>query len=333
MGGQHWQEILKVAFGGRPVIVVGGVRRAELVYAARALGAPWVGDLGPSEPDLGSDVTATFDEEWRARLDAIDPSREALVLGHNFHPYRTFGSRRFVGRRRVRWRVFEDKPAMWELLASTGRDVGPWQVVPAAAQALSEASRDLDEGIGTVWAGDHRDGERSGGEHVRVVATSAQAAAAAVYFASNSDRVRVMPLLGGTPCSIHCFVSAEEIAPMRPARVDTHLDLDTGIFSYRGADWTWRPSARLVASAQRFASQAATLMRDHADYRGVFCVDGVAVGEVFHPTEVNSRWGASLTQFASTRPEFALRFIHGFLADRHDADWQLGALVREVGSD
>lgn len=329
---EHWQEILRGAIGRRAVVVVGGARHRHLVTAARRLGAAWVGDIGPNDVDVAADASTTFDDDWRGWLDHLDPARAALVLGQNFHPYRTYGSRRFVGTRRGAWKVFEDKPAMWELLAAEGVALAPWSVVPAAAEPLLAAARALDEGSGTVWAGDHREGEHSGGAHVRVVVTSSQADSAMEYFASCSDRVRVMPLLRGTPCSIHCFVSADEIAPLWPVQVDTTLDIDTGMFSYVGADWTWSAPGTLVESAQHCATQAASLMRDHAGYRGVFCVDGVAVGNVFHPTEVNSRWGASLTTLASQQPEFALRFIHAFLADGFEADWRLTALVAALAT-
>jgi hypothetical protein len=313
-------------------VVVGGARHQDLVSVARTLDAAWVGDLGPADVHVGDDATATFDGDWRGLLETLDPNRTALVLGQNFHPYRTFGGRRFVGTRRREWRVFEDKPAMWALLGHDGANLGRWRVVPATVENLIEASRELDEGMGTVWAGDHRDGEHSGGKHVRAVVTSLQATAAAAYFESTCDRVRVMPLLDGTPCSIHCFVSANEIEPLWPARVDARLDVAAGMFSYIGADWAWSPSAEIVRSAQRFSVEAGILMRRHARYRGVFCVDGVAVNDVFCPTEINSRWGASLTTLASQQPHFGLRFIHAFLADGHDADWRLAELVGELRS-
>ena len=324
---EHWQEILRVAIGRQPVVLVGGARHRHLVIAARRLGAAWVGDIGPGDVEVAADATSTFDDDWRGWLDHLDPARAALVMGQNFHPYPTYASRRFVGTRRAEWRVFEDKPAMWELLAADGVALAPWSVVPAAAEPLLAAVRVLDEGSGTVWAGDHREGEHSGGRHVRVVVTSAQAESASAYFASCCDRVRVMPLLHGTPCSIHCFVSDDEIAPLWPVRVDAKLDIDAGMFAYLGADWMWSAPGQLVESAQRFATQAGALMCNHAGYRGVFCVDGVAVGDVFHPTEVNSRWGASLTTLASQQPDFALRFIHAFLADGFEADWRLTELV------
>lgn len=332
MDAEHWQEILRIGIGARPIVVVGGARQRHLVTSARRLGAAWVGDIGPSDVDVAADATATLDDDWRGLLDMLDPDRTALVLGQNFHPHRTFGSRRFVGTRRPEWRVFEDKPAMWELLKADGTNLGPWRVVTAAAEVLIDASREMDQGSGTVWAGDHREGEHSGGRHVRVVVTSPQAVTAAAYFASTCDRIRIMPLLDGTPCSIHCFVSADEIAPMWPARVDARLDVDSGMFSYVGADWTWSAPAQLVESAQRFAIQAGTLMREHARYRGVFCVDGVAIGDVFHPTEINSRWGASLTTLASKHPDVALRFVHAFLADGLEADWRLAELVTALRS-
>src|SRR5688500_3501502 len=99
------------------MVIVGGARQPHLVTAARRLGAPWGADIGPSDVAVAADFTTTFEDGWRGWLDSLDPARDALVLGQNFHPYRTYGSRRFVGTRRAEWRVFEDKPAMWELLA------------------------------------------------------------------------------------------------------------------------------------------------------------------------------------------------------------------------
>ena len=40
-----------------------------------------------------------------------------------------------------------------------------------------------------------------------------------------------------------------------------------------------------------------------SNYRGSFCIDGIATNGGFRPTEINTRWGAALTPLANTIPD------------------------------
>lgn len=319
---EYYRELLREAFGGSPVVLLSGAMQPDLVRSARELGCAGVFALG-NRPDPGADAYARFDSpDWQEELDRFDPQHAALALGDGFRTNGRFAGRRFVGPRPKEWARYEDKTELGALLAATAVPSAPELVVPAVERAVLHAASELDGGMGTVWSGDHRDGEQNGGKHVRWVRTAQQAAAAVVYFGSRCDRVRVMPFLEGQTCSIHAFVTAAGVATLLPISLDIRVDPSRGMFEYIGSDIDWVPSVDIAAEIRRAAFGIGEALSGGVNYRGAFCIDGVLTHEGFRPTEINTRCGLSLTDIARRVPELPLRFLHAFIADGNPADWK-----------
>jgi hypothetical protein len=331
---EKYRGILRRSIEGRPLVLTGGAVRAPLVAAARSLGSPKVLAIHEEAHLVGADEWATFGGgDWREAVEVFDPVREALALGNNWQRSPEFAGRRFVGRRRSEWAVFEDKTEVGRLWSWAGLTCAPSAVVDASKEALCRASQSLDQGQGTVWAGDHRDGEHYGGRHVRWVRNDEQMVAAAAYFGARCDRARVMPFLEGEPCAIHGFVDDVGVAVLRPVAMDIDRDDDAGSFTYRASNMSWDPGTRSQQEIRSAAAAVGAELRSRVGYRGTFCLDGIMTSEGFRPTELNARWGASLTTIALFIPEVPLRFVHAFMADGGAENWDLPVLERLVLDD
>ena len=236
---EDYRATLRRCIGGRPLVLTDGAVRPYLVAAARSLGSPKVLAIHEKAGLVGADRWSTFGGDWLEALESFDPLHEALSLGNNWQRSPELAGRRFVGRRRSEWAVFEDKTEVGRLWGWAGLTCAPSVVVDASKEALRAASRSLDQGQGTVWAGDHRDGEHHGGRHLRWVHNDEQAAAAASYFGATCDRVRVMPFLEGEACAIHGFVAGNGVAVVRPVGMDIDRDYEAGRFAFRASNLSW----------------------------------------------------------------------------------------------
>jgi hypothetical protein len=323
----YYRGLLRDLIAGRPVVLTGGALRRHVVRNARELGACRMFVLDGDREALGADASAAYtDLNWRAVLDEFDPERVALITGSNFQSRSTFAHRRFVGARRPEWRRWEDKTEVLQLWERAGIALPPAAIAAATHDDLWAAAARLDEGLGTVWAGDHRDGEHHSGRHLRWVRTLAEATAASEYFASRCDQVRVMPFLDGMPCSIHGYVDADGVAVLRPVAQVIDRDDAAGTFIYRGCDLDWGPSDAVTASMRSSAHALGIALADASGYRGAFTLDGIATRTGFAPTETNTRFGAGLTLIAQRMPDLPLRLLHAFIADGTETEWRTADL-------
>ena len=151
---EDYRAILRRSIGGRPLVLTGGAVTPSLVAAARSLGSPKVLAVHEKAGLVGADGWSTFGAgNWRDALEGFDPLHEALALGNNWQRSPELAGRRFVGRRRSEWAVFEDKTEVGRLWGWAGLTCAPSVVVDASEEALRAAHRSLDQGQGTVWAG------------------------------------------------------------------------------------------------------------------------------------------------------------------------------------
>ena len=113
--------------------------------------------------------------------------------------------------------------------------------------------------------------------------------------------------------------------------MDIDRDDDAGRFTYRAEQHV--VGAGKTIATERIRSAAAAVgaeLRSRVGYRGAFCIEGILTSEGFRPTELNARWGASLTSIALSIPEVPLRFVHSFMADGGDEGWDLPVFERLV---
>jgi hypothetical protein len=318
---RYYTDLVRPLFSGRRLILIGGpvVGLAGLGRQLRNLGAERPFLLGsivgtgpipsPDEAEWRSlDLQATnVIEEMRSyeahlanppeeilqALDCYDPDRSALVVGLIV----LSDIREIAGRRRYAgslpaWTALDDKVVIDAFWDSAGILRAPSEIANANGAELRAAAGRLDRGMGTVWAGDAREGANGGAVYLRWVQPEGDSAEAERFFGSHCDRVRVMPFLEGIPCSIHGVVFPDGVAAFRPIEMIT-LRGESQLL-YAGTASFWDPAPRDREEMRSIARRTGEALRTHVGYRGPFTVDGVMTETGFLPTELNARFGAGL---------------------------------------
>ncbi|MEM9745349.1 MAG: ATP-grasp domain-containing protein [Actinomycetota bacterium] len=333
---QWWSPALQEVFGGRRVIIAGAVPQAWnehvdhlteagaseiLVVATGGEGigpAPDVPTIVVEPPEglsmmerLRFDVGTLGDppDEVRARLDEFDPDRSAVVCGGFLNEAAHLDGRPLLAFRRPDWVALEDKTVVDDVWDRAGVDRRPSVVVEL--EAAPDAAARFDEGAGTVWAADARDGYHGGATGTRWVVDDEDSALALDDLRPMCDRVRIMPFVDGTPCSIHGLVSEDGIAVLRPVEMVT-LRRDRSLV-YSGAGTHWDPPDAVRETMRRAARRVATHLAESVDFRGAFTIDGVVREDGFWPTELNPRFGAGLNVISRATDDIPLLLLHDLL--------------------
>ncbi len=355
---EHYRGILRSIVAGRPWIVA-----HDVLVPAGAL-AEILSDLGASRvcclagsrgtgdvPDperfeqvvLGVEgqgmmdgirasaaALANLPEEVCAKLDAFDPDREARVLTSMVSTGAPLGGRAQFGGVRPEWKALEDKMIVDELWDRTGVSRAPRRIVDAELSSLRRAAAELDEGLGTVWVGDNKEGFHGGAEYLRWVRDEEHASEAAAFLSEHCDRARVMPFLDGIPCSIHGMVFAETVIAFRPCEMLVFRVPGSCRLGYSGGSTFWDPTREDREEMRRIARAVGVHLRETVDYRGTFTVDGVMTAEGFLPTELNPRFGAALSTVASGLGDLPIYLIHRAVAEDGDHDWRPAELEKLI---
>jgi hypothetical protein len=242
------------------------------------------------------------------------------VLASPFFTGTEIGGRRVVGGRRPDWESLEDKTVADALWDAAGVPRTTARVVASTYDDMTAAARDVDQGLGTVWSGDAREGFNGGGEYVRWVRDDRQARDASAFFTAHCDRVRVMPFLDGVPCSIHGVVFPDGVAALRPVEMVTLLRIgaESKQFVYGGMSTHWDPPDADREAMRDVARRVATRLAEQVGYRGGFSVDGVLTTEGFLPTELNPRFSGGLGAIAKGLPDFPLHLVLDALVSDYD---------------
>ncbi len=335
---RYYCDLLRPLFEGRRFILIGGPIAGfrGLAGALRQLGAERPFLLGTSigtgsVPRPGSTEWRSLDvradnviavmriyetrlaglpEQIRDALDRYDPERDARALGLIvLGDLAEVAGRPLYARRRPEWAALEDKAVIDEFWDQVGVERAPSQVVPPEGQALAAAAAELDDGGGTVWSGDAREGANGGGVYVRWVRGEPDARAAREFFRAHCDRVRVMPFLDGIPCSIHALVFPDGVSVFRPVEGVTLRRTDRSELFYAGMNSFWDPPQDDREVLRDLARRTGEALRERVDYRGAFTIDGVLTAVGFRPTELNPRFGAGMGAILASLPELPLALL------------------------
>jgi hypothetical protein len=326
------QAALADVFAGRRVVCAGGVLAAmhPVVGELRAVGAERMlllpTSVGTGPIPAGDDLevlvhelpptpgaTAQFRAEERLfadpppeLLDAIHAfvgAEEPLVLAQPFSAVQAFGPLAVFGPRRPEWVALEDKTVGDELFDAVQVPRPPSIVAPVDGRALDDACARIDQGTGTVWAGDARDGFNGGAEYVRWVRNEESRASAIEFFGARCDRVRVAPFVDGVPCSIHGFVAGSGVVVLRPVELVTlRVDDERGL-RYAGAATYFDPEPVDRVLMRAAALRLGLYLRERVDFRGGFTIDGICSAGGWTATECNPRGGAGLGYLGECVPE------------------------------
>jgi hypothetical protein len=342
----HYQGLARALVDGKKLILPGGVlaRSGARAAAMRVLGAerpfllasgagtgpqPTTDEAAMFSLDVDADSVITEIRETDrllsdlpaaavAAIDDYDPGCEAIVLGGPLVSATDVAGRPVIGRRPAAWAALEDKVVCDDVWDAAGVKRAEYEVVPTDAVALEAASRRLDRGDGTVWAGDASEGFNGGADYVRWVRRSSDIDEAVAFFAAHCRRVRVMPFLEGIPTSIHGFAHGGEVAVFRPVELIT-LRTPTNRFRYAGTTTYWDPEPEDRDDMRDAARRVGHHIAERVGYRGGFTVDGVMTADGFRPTELNARFGAGMTGVLGTIA-FPLQLIQTIAVEDADAE-------------
>ena len=255
-------------------------------------------------------------------VQAFDPACEARVLLPLYGEVASVAGRRVFGARREEWRALEDKTlidAVWDAagLRRAKRRIASleWPEVWSAAEAL-------DEGCGTAWVADNRDGWHGGAEGLRWVRSERDGRAALEELSAMADRVRVMPFLEGLPCSIHGFVLDNAVIALRPVEMIVLRRGASRRLHYAQAGSFWEPGAAVEQEMRSAVCRVGVHLRETVDYRGSFTLDGILTTGGFLPTELNPRYGGALSVLTRGIEGLWLYFLHLAMTEGVDVDWR-----------
>lgn len=353
----YYQDLARSVVAGRKLIIPGGVlaRAGPRAAFLRTLGAerPFIlasgrgtGPMPSPEdaecfsleiraPDVITEIRETeralreLPDDALAALDAYDPSREAIVLATPFTDTPDLAGRPVYGRRPSDWvMALEDKVVVDEIWDAAGVTREPSEVVPAKPEPMREASRRVDRGDGTVWAGDAREGFNGGAEYLRFIRRPDDLPEAESFFEAHCDRVRVMLFLDGVPCSIHGFVLRDVVIAFRPIENVT-LRTPSNRLHYAGVASFWDPPQADREYMRRIARRVGQLIAERVGYRGGFTIDGILTEDGFRPTELNARFGAGTGPLLGMLP-LPLQLLNLIAIEDPAADLRLADLERLV---
>ncbi|MEV4716667.1 hypothetical protein AB0J94_05655 [Micromonospora noduli] len=216
-----------------------------------------------------------------ALVDRFDPHKRAtLLITDPLNPTVT-GSRPRLGAKHPSWSFFEHKSVVDVLWDSIG--------LPRAESAVYDAPGTLcrpepASNTDLVYAGQPYGAVPSaGGEDIR---WSSASVPSPIVDPAGRQRVRIMPMLAGTPCRLHgvvltdstvAFTPLELLVPRRPA---------DGTFLCTGtAPMPESQQPRLI-ELTRWMGEA---LRRRLGYCGGFSVDGILTKSGFRPTDLNTR--------------------------------------------
>ena len=242
VGAAHLAKILR-ELGAKRILVIGAVRGVgEIPEDLECINL----ELGQVKSMMagiqrGEAALENLPDWVLERVEAFDPKKEARVMRAFFSNEKPIAGRPVFGARRDAWSALEDKMIVDDLWDAIGISRAPRELVTLDDSALFDIAHQLDQGAGTVWVGDNRDGWHGGAERMRWVQAEEEMPNAKIFLSQFSDRVRVMPFLEGIPCSIHGWVFPDKTIAFRPCEMLVFQIREQSKFFYAGAATNWKP--------------------------------------------------------------------------------------------
>lgn len=230
-------------------------------------------------------------EEVRAAVDKFDPDCEAIVLAAHISDVQHILGRVRLGAREPSWAALEDKVIIDEFWDQVGILRAPAAILESKdLDACLQAAQELDEGAGTIWAGDAREGYNGGASYLRYIRPGDDTKEAHSFFREHCDRLRIMPFLRGIPCSIHGVVLPDDVLAFRPVEMVVLQRANSQKLLYAGFSTFWDPPEEDREQMREIARRVGLALRESVGYRGAFTVDGIlTAGLLAHGTKSSER--------------------------------------------
>ena len=321
----YYEGLLRSVFADRKFLIAGQVAAAEslsgLARRLTALGAarPFLiaGSEGtgplptPDEAELrvlGIQSTDVLDDfrklrrtvedlppDLRRDIDAWDPVGTArFIFASPLADAVDAAGRRAYAGRPAAWAALEDKVRIDGFWDAVGVRRAPSRIVAADHDALKSAAKELDGGLGTVWAADAREGTHGGGMGLRWVRHGHDGHESFASLRRMADRIRVMPFMEGIPASIHGIVFPDAVAVFRPVEMVVLRPTVGDRFHYAGCATAFDPLEDDRKAMRDLAYRVGAALREAVGYRGPFGIDGILAADGYVPTELNARAGGAM---------------------------------------
>lgn len=260
-----------------------------------------------------------------------DPEREArwacegllLEMGE-------IAGRPKYGRRLEPWTDLENKTTIDALWDAIGVKRAPSIVSDISKPNLIENAKTLDNGLGTVWVPDNREGVQGGSISLRWAISDEDYDTTKEEMREIADRVRVMPFLEGIPVSVHGIVFPKGIAVFRPVELIVLRKREERRFLWSGCSTGYDPHPQDRERMREIARNTGTYLRDSVDYRGPFSIDGILTREGFVPTELNPRLSGGFGAMLQGLPELPFAPLCWAIMENEQLDYRPSLLEKAI---
>lgn len=311
--------------GAKDVLAIGGTRGTGQVPDGIDyinLNLPTFG--GMMESIQGAEKALVhLTPDIRQRINEFDPKHQARVIRTIFSDGGSVAGRHTFGKRPLNWQALEDKMIIDAFWDAVGVRRAKFAILSLSDEdEIKKATKRLDQGMGTVWVGDNRDGWHGGATRLRWVRTPTEYDNALAFLRMHCDQIRIMPFLDGLPCSIHGWVFPSQTIALRPCEMLVFRQENTPELFYSGAATTWKPPKDVEHNMRDITIRVGEHLRDSIDYKGSFTIDGIVTQDGFFPTELNPRFGGALGRMAQSIPKLPLYLLHLSCAEGVELDYR-----------
>ena len=328
----YYRNLLKPIYADRKLMHVGEID-VGVVHSARVLedlGAAQplllAGNQGTSSTPLPEDVrlhllgtggenmvesarnlftaVSNLSTDISTDIDDWDPDREAQwVCESLLLEMGDIAGRSKYGRRLEAWTDLENKTTIDDLWDSIGVNRSGSAVVSVSDPNLSTIEARLDQGLGTVWVPDNRDGVQGGSMALRWVRNEEDYEQTLLEMRTIADQIRIMPFLEGIPISIHGIVFPSDVAVFRPVELIVLRRVHDSRFLWSGCSTGYDPLPHDREYMRTIARRTAMHLKETVNYRGPYSIDGILTREGFLPTELNPRLSGGFAALLDGIPE------------------------------
>lgn len=348
----YYRDLLHPIYKNRKLLHVGDVD-VGMVGIARVLetlgAAPPLliaGSQGTSSTEFPSDLnlitlgivassnmvetTRTFERsltdlpiEIHEQIQHWDPKCEAnWVCAATLGEISSVAGRQKYGKRLPEWTAVEDKTTIDSFWDSIGVQRAPSRIVKVSRHDILDIAADLDEGRGTVWAADNREGVHGGAIGIRWVKNNGEVSGVVDELRELANRVRIAPFLEGVPMSIHGVVFPTSTAVFRPVELITLRYRERSRFLWGGCSTSYDPSDRDRVEMREVARRAGNALKENVNFRGPFSIDGVITEHGFMPTELNPRMSGGFGPLTKGLPNLPFAPLCWAAMENEDLDYK-----------
>lgn len=238
------------------------------------------------------------------RIQRWDPKCEAnWVCAATLGEFSSLAGRKKYGKRLPEWTAIEDKTTIDSFWDSVGVHRAPSRIVKVSRHDILDIAAELDEGRGTVWAADNREGVHGGAIGIRWARNIDEISGVVDDLREFAHQVRIAPFLEGVPMSIHGVVFPTSVAVFRPVELITLRYREQSKFLWGGCSTSYDPSDQDRVKMREVARQAGNALKENVNFRGPFSIDGVITEHGFMPTELNPRMSAGFGALTKGLPD------------------------------